>query len=178
MPGLLVADCVHTRLPHSVQRNARQKGGTRSRSGGPFLPDHRQNKYLAIFAMHLSISVSLSLPHALYISVFLLLLSPAATFFRSCVCAVVCTLPPLAGHVTVLPRNTFPRIFPPVSRVSEYTLLYYRSGSGGTPSLLSSKDTFDIENRALRTRFSENLIGLTLPPRLFFYFLTRKYPRR
>jgi len=57
-------DGVHTRLPHSFKKKTsagqREETRGRSRSCGSFLPDHRQNKQLAIFAMHLLLSHPLS----------------------------------------------------------------------------------------------------------------------
>lgn len=72
-PVLVAGDCVHTRLPHSFKENAgRAKRGTRGGKRGRkesiarvrvslFFPGHRQNKYPAIFAMHLLLLPSLSL---------------------------------------------------------------------------------------------------------------------
>lgn len=59
--------CVHTRLPHSFKENAgrakreREEGVDRARLGLFSFPGHRQNKYPAIFAMHLLLPPLLSL---------------------------------------------------------------------------------------------------------------------
>lgn len=144
-PATVYTLVCHTRLKktpagqreeHERERGRRREGGrSRSRAFGSLFsfPGHRQNKYPAIFAMHLLLLPPLSLSFFLFFSLFSTGAFPSSLGYglSLSVYFVVCTLPPPRPATSTYPYHTIhPHVYSlPGLSVPECTQ--------GVPELLS-----------------------------------------